>query len=214
VLWGEDRVLVGQGRHQNKPEHRVSDIESAPAVAAEESAEQAAWASAPSNWSGPRQVIQMDTIDLGNVYAFTAIETYTREGQVVLRPGLTSGDGAAALMSVMSYFGTCQVMQTDGGAKFEGEFAAALSQYAGRHRVARPYGKNEQAHIERFNRTVRHEYLSWSKYEVEQITELQPHVEQWLRSYHFVRASMAFEPMQTPMELLLASHHYGLSHLI
>ena len=163
--------------------------------------------------TGPRQVIQMDTIDFGDVYAFTAIDTHTREGQVVLRPGLTSGDGAIALKRVMSYFGRCQVMQTDGGSEFEGDFAAALSQYAGQHRVARPYRKNEQAHIERFNRTVRHECLGWIKYRAQQIPELQTHVEQWLHYYHFVRPSMAFEPMQTPMEFLLASGQYGLSHL-
>jgi hypothetical protein len=39
--------------------------------------------------SGPREVIQMDTIDLGEVFALTAIDIYTREGQVVLQPGLS-----------------------------------------------------------------------------------------------------------------------------
>ena len=163
--------------------------------------------------TGPRQVIQMDTIDFGDVYAFTAIDIYTRDSQVVLRPGLTSRDGASALDSVMGYFGRCQVMQTDGGAEFEGEFATAITQYAGRHRIARPYRKNEQAHIERFNRTFRHECLGWTKYRVKQIPELQSYVAQWLDYYHFVRPSMAFEPMQTPMEFLLELDDYGLSHL-
>lgn len=163
--------------------------------------------------TGPRQVIQMDTIDFGDVYAFTAIDTYTREGQVVLRPSLTSRDGALALKKVMSYFGGCQVIQTDGGSEFEGEFLATLPHYADRHRVARPYRKNEQAHIERFNRTVRHECLGWTKYQEKQISELQLHVKQWLDYYHFVRPSMAFEPMRTPMEFLLAFDESGLSHL-
>ena len=163
--------------------------------------------------TGPRQVIQMDTVDFGHVYAFTAIDTYTREGQVVLRPGLTSRDGAAALERVMRYFGQCEVVQTDGGAEFEGEFATALPQYAGRQRIARPYRKNEQAYIERFNRTVRQECLGWSKYRSRQIPELQAHIEEWLHYYHFVRPSMAFEPMRTPMEFLLALDEYGLSHL-
>jgi len=161
----------------------------------------------------PRQVIQMDTIDFGDVYAYTAIDTYTREGQVVLQPSLTARDGAAALRSVMSYFGRCQLIQTDGGSEFEGEFLAAIPQYAGRRRVARPYRKNEQAHIERFNLTVRQECLGWLKYRVEEIPELQSQVEQWLDYYHYVRPSMAFEPMRPPMEFVLALNENGLSHL-
>ena len=146
----------------------------------------------------------MDTIDFGEVYAFTAIDTYTREGQVVLRPGLTSRDGAAALETIMSYFGGCYLLQTDGGSEFEGAFLAALPQYAGRHRVARPYRKNEQAHIERFNRTVRHECLGWFRYRVKNIPELQADVDRWLDYYHQIRQSMAFEPMQPPMEFVLS----------
>lgn len=162
---------------------------------------------------GPRQVIQMDTVDFGGIYAYTAIDTYTREGQVVLRPTLTAGDGAAALCELMSYFGRCQLLQTDGGSEFEGEFLTMLPNYADRHRVARPYRKNEQAHIERFNRTVRHECLGWAKYREAQLAALQAHVEEWLDYYHFVRPSMAFEPMQTPMEFLNSRKESGLSHL-
>lgn len=161
----------------------------------------------------PRQVIQMDTIDFGKVYAYTAIDTYTREGQVVLRASQTARDGAVALEAVMAYFGRCQVLQTDGGSEFEGEFQTMLPRYAGRHRVARPYRKNEQAFIERFNRTVRQECLGWSKYRAKQIPELQSQVEKWLDYYHFVRPSMAFEPMRPPMEFALAKIYYGLSHL-
>ena len=152
----------------------------------------------------PREVIQMDTIDFGDVYAFTAIDTYTREGQVVLLPGLTAQDGAEALESLMNYYGGCQLLQTDGGSEFEGEFLALLPRYANRHRVARPYRKNEQAHIERFNRTVRHECLGWFKYKESELSELQLQVDTWLNYYHNIRPSMAFEPMQPPMEFVSA----------
>lgn len=163
--------------------------------------------------TGPRQVIQMDTIDFGAVYAFTALDIYTREGQVVLRSALTARDGAFALERLMRYFGRCQIIQTDGGSEFAGEFRTVLPLYAGRHRVARPYRKNEQAHIERFNRTVRHECLGWRKYRAKQIPELQALVDQWLDYYHHLRPSMAFKPMQPPMEFVLAQHQSGLSHL-
>lgn len=63
---------------------------------------------------GPREVIQMDTVDLGEVFAFTAIDTCTKEGQVVMRPSLTAEDGKAALQQIMQAFDHCQVIQTDG----------------------------------------------------------------------------------------------------
>lgn len=154
--------------------------------------------------SGPRQVIQMDTIDFGDVFAFTAVDIFTREAQVVLRPALTAKDGEAALKLFTTYFGHCQTIQTDGGSEFEAEFAQCVLTAADHHRVARPYKKNEQAFVERFNLTVRKECLGWEKYAPSQIFSLQGAVAGWLDYYHFVRPSMAFEPMHPP--LLLESH--------
>jgi len=156
----------------------------------------------------PRQVIQMDTIDFGQVYAFTAVDIHSREGQVVLRPGLTAQDGQSALVEVMAYFGRCQLLQTDGGSEFQGEFAQTVPTYAQAHRVARPYCRNEQAFIERFNRTVRQECLGWAKYQPQDIPALQLRIRHWLDYYHFVRPSMAFSPMRPP-----CSADDGLSHL-
>jgi transposase InsO family protein len=146
-----------------------------------------------------REVIQMDTVDFGGVFAFTAIDIFTREGQVVLRAGLKAEDGEAALKQFMAYFGRCQLIQTDGGSEFEKEFADLASTVADQHRVARPYKKNEQAFIERFNRTLRQECLGWEKYASHQILALQKELENWLDYYHFVRPSMAFDPMRPPL---------------
>lgn len=154
---------------------------------------------------GRRQVIQIDTIDFGAVYAYSAIDIHTREAQVVLRPTLTAKDGATALEALMGYFGWCHVIQTDGGSEFEADCADRVPAYAQRQRVARPYKKNEQAFIERFNRTVRQECLGWAKYTPDQIPTLQARLDQWLHYYHFIRPSMAFEPMRPPLD--------GLSHL-
>jgi transposase len=151
--------------------------------------------------SRPREVIQMDTIDFGEVFAFTAVDIFTREAQVVLRPGLTAKDGEAALKSFMAYFGHGQTIQTDGGSEFEAEFAQLVPTAADHHRVARPYKKNEQAFIERFNLTVRKECLGWEKYSPSQVFSLQGAVAVWLDYYHFVRPSMAFEPMRPPLSL-------------
>jgi transposase len=146
--------------------------------------------------SGPREVIQMDTIDFGQVFAFTAIDIHTREGQVVLQPGITAEHGRAALETLMAYFGHCQVIQTDGGSEFEAEFAQLVPTYAAQHRIARPYKKNEQAFIECFNLIVRKECLGWVKYPSALIPSLQNELQTWLDYYHFIRPSMAFTPMR------------------
>lgn len=50
----------------------------------------------------------MDTVDLGELYAYTAVDTYTREAQVVLLPGLSSQGGHEALDIAMAYFCSCE----------------------------------------------------------------------------------------------------------
>lgn len=108
--------------------------------------------------SAPRQVVQMDTIDFGKVFAFTAVDIFSREADVFLAGELTSGQGKAFLHQCMARRftpGQVRVLQTDGGPEFKGEFAQAVCGFCERHRLARPYKKNEQSYIESFNRTVR-----------------------------------------------------------
>lgn len=47
--------------------------------------------------SDARAVIPMDTVAFGHLFAFTGIDSYTKETEVALRPALTSQDGAAFL---------------------------------------------------------------------------------------------------------------------
>jgi transposase InsO family protein len=146
----------------------------------------------------PREVIQMDTVDFGGLYAYTAIDTYTREAQVVLLPGLTGKDGRQALEIVMSYFGSCEVLQTDGGKEFRGEFEQRVDSYAQRHRVSRPYRKNEQAFVESFHRSLRKECLGWWKYKPSEREELQNEVQEYLDYYHYERPHLGLG-MQPPL---------------
>ena len=150
---------------------------------------------------GPRDVIQMDTVDFGGVFAFTALDTFTREGLVVLRPGHTANDAEAALQVVNTRWGHCQTIQTDNGWEFKAEFSALAAVVCDHHRWARPYKKNEQAFIERFNLTLRSECLGWAKYASPDIPSLQRRVDNWLQYYHLVRPHMAFQPMRPPLSL-------------
>jgi transposase InsO family protein len=147
---------------------------------------------------GPREVIQMDTVDFGGLYAYTAIDTYTREAQVILLPSLTGEDGRKALDAVMAYFGSCKVLQTDGGREFMGEFEQGVGSYAQHHRVARPYRQNEQAFVESFHRTLRKECLGWWKYKPSDREQLQKDVQEYLDYYHYQRPHLGLG-MQPPL---------------
>lgn len=151
--------------------------------------------------SGPRAVIQMDTVAFGGVFAFTGIDIYTREAEVMLRPALTSEDGAAFLQAAMGhrFTGRVAVLQTDGGPEFKGTFAQQARAYCDRHRIARPYKKNEQAYIERFNRTLRKECLGWGTYHVEDLPRLIPEVHTFLDRYHYHRPHLGLVPMRPPL---------------
>ena len=142
--------------------------------------------------SMPREVIQMDSIDFGELYAFTAIDIFTREADILIATGLTADLGCQFLHQSMKrrFDGHVKLLQTDGGPEFKAAFESDAQMFCDRHRVARPYRKNEQSYIESFNRTVRKECLGWTKYKVSQLAECQSMAEVFLKRYHYHRPHM------------------------
>jgi transposase len=141
----------------------------------------------------PREVVQMDSLDFGEVFAFTGIDIYSKEADIRLSGELTAQEGYVFLQRSMArrFNGYVELIQTDGGPEFKEEFAARVLDYSARHRVARPYKKNEQSYIESFNRTVRKECLGWSKYKKSEIPFLQKEVEAYLDYYHYTRPHLS-----------------------
>jgi len=142
--------------------------------------------------SKPGEVVQMDTIDFGNIYAFTGVDIFSREADVLLAPELTSRYGEVFLdQSMGRRFGDyVDLIQTDGGHEFKDSFKKKVTIYCERHRIAHPYRKNEQSYIESFNRTVRKECLGWTKYQPNQLDHCQKLVEEFLNRYHYHRPHM------------------------
>lgn len=154
----------------------------------------------------PRQVVQMDTVNFGQVFAFTAIDIFSKESAVLLRPSLEAADGQAFLQACMPtcFDGFVQLIQTDGGPEFKGLFLQEVSLYCAWHRIARPYKKNEQSFVESFNRSLRKECLGWAKYRPAEIPKLTREVEQWLLYYHFQRPHLALgmrPPLPYPCDI-------------
>lgn len=150
--------------------------------------------------SKPREVIQMDTVDFGSIYAFTGIDIFTKEASVKLYPSLTAKDGLDFLnYSFTNQFNHTELLQADGGSEFKAEVRSNVFKFADRFRIARPYRKNEQAYIESFNRTVRKECLGWSKYQPDQIPKLTVIVNQFLDRYHYHRPHLGLN-LKPPLE--------------
>lgn len=149
----------------------------------------------------PREVVQMDTIDFGEIFAFTGIDIFTKEADILVAPALTASFGYQFLQQSMErrFNGFVYLIQTDGGSEFKEEFKTNVRSFCNRHRVARPYKKNEQSYIESFNRTVRKECLGWIKYQTHALPECRNMVESFLTRYHYHRPHMGLG-MRPPLE--------------
>ena len=142
--------------------------------------------------TAPRQVVQMDTVAFGQLFAFTAVDIHTREADILLAPALTAAHGCVFLEQAMTrrFGGHVTLIQTDGGSEFKEAFAQQVRHYCDRRRIARPYKKNEQAFIESFNRTIRKECLGWQKYTLADLTACTAATEAFLERYHYHRPHM------------------------
>ena len=149
----------------------------------------------------PRQVVQMDTIDFGDIFAFTSVDIFTREVDVRLAPSLEAKEGRHFLIQCMRrrFDRHVNIIQTDGGSEFKREFAQTAPVYCDRHRVSRPYKKNEQSYIESFNRTFRKECLGWGNFSVDDLDSCTKETEQFLYNYHYRRPHMGLN-MKTPIK--------------
>lgn len=150
----------------------------------------------------PREVVQMDTVDFGEVFAFTGVDIFVKDVAVKLYPTLTSLDGKDFLdHSFKNRFHHTDLLQADGGPEFKGEFKQSVFIYADRFRVARPYKKNEQSYIESFNRTLRKECLGWGKYKPNDIPAMEKDLKEYLLYYHTKRAHLSLS-LKTPNDIL------------
>jgi transposase len=146
--------------------------------------------------TAPRQVVQHDTVDFGGLFAFTAIDIFSKEPVVVMGIDLTAESGVKALKLQQAFFGHVDLHQSDEGPEFKKDFPAVC----GNHRYARPYKKNDQAYIENFNRSLRKECLGWGKYTKDDLETVQARVDEWLEFWTHERWHMGLPDMQTPAQ--------------
>ena len=154
-----------------------------------------------------RHVGQSDTVDLGDLFAYTTIDTFTREADVQVGESLAAAEGKRCLAKTAGVLGGFVIWQSDGGPEFKAECHDEILLHAKRHRYARAYKKNEQSFIESFNRTLRKQCVGHHKYRRADREVLEEQIRKFLDLYNNVQPHLSLS-MMSPSQF---SEH--LSHL-
>ena len=154
--------------------------------------------------SSPREVVEHDTVDLGGkknkVYAYTAIDIFTKEPSVIIASDLTMETGAKTFKAQKQFYGHVALHQSDNGSEFQSVFKDAVEATGSNHRYSRPYKKNEQSHIENFNKSLRNECFPGAEYNEQDIPKLQQMANAYTNHYIERRWHMGLPDMMTPKQ--------------
>jgi transposase InsO family protein len=159
----------------------------------------------------PGELVQMDTIHYvcpvtyKRRYVYTVIDLYTRmtyaEIHRHIRPSIAAGVIAHAQRAMSFSF---SLVQTDNGTEFSSYFEQQLQKQniSVRHtRLGRP---NDNAHIERFNRTIQEECLGSRISSKVANATLQTKINHYIEYYNTKRIHLGLE-LQTPVSMLQRS---------
>lgn len=150
--------------------------------------------------NAPREVVEHDTVDLGGgVYAYTAIDIFTKEPSVIIDTNLEMSTGATAFSRHHAFYGAVVLHQSDNGSEFQTAFREAVEAVA-EHRYSRPYKKNEQSHIENFNKSLRSECFPRGEYQQKDVEKLQKQADRYITHYIHRRWHMGLPEMMTPVQ--------------
>lgn len=114
----------------------------------------------------PGALVQVDTIHYVTTayhrfYVYAVIDTYSRLGYAEYQPRLTTGVTVGVVERAMKYFSfPIEVIQTDNGNEFGEYLHDALQRKRIRLRHSRVRRPNDNAHVERFIRTIQEECFS------------------------------------------------------
>ncbi len=156
----------------------------------------------------PGGLVETDTIHLYNPvtgrkrYIYTVIDLYTRMSYAEVHDKISPGTALNAVLNAQRYFGfKFRMVQSDNGAEFSSYFENGLirAQINVRHtRLRRP---NDNAHIERFNRTIQEECTGRYTLDSVSLESLNKKVARYIDFYNRDRIHSGIE-YRTPMEML------------
>jgi len=159
----------------------------------------------------PGGLVETDTIHYicpitkSRRYVYTVIDLHTRMAYAEVHNRILPGLAARVTLHARNEFGfDFAMVQTDNGPEFGRYFEQILraNNMPVRHtRLGRP---NDNAHIERFNRTIQEECLGSQITYKTTTKHIQTKIDNYLEYYNFKRVHLSLQ-MQTPAEMLQRS---------
>jgi len=161
----------------------------------------------------PRQINEVWSIDFmhdalssGTTFrTFNVLDDYNREGLgIEVDLSLPSQRIIRALDQIIEWRGKPKVIRCDNGSEMcSGQFQHWASRRGIRLLFIQPGKPTQNAYVERFNRTVRHEWLDMHLFE--SIAQAQETATQWLWRYNNERPNMALGGITPKQKLALAA---------
>jgi transposase InsO family protein len=149
----------------------------------------------------PGDLVQVDTIHLmtgekTRIYVFTLLDVYSRFAYAKATERIGAGAGLAFVKEAQRKAPFLfNHLQTDHGPEFSKYF---VRQVKIRHRHSRVRRPNDNAHLERFNRTIQEEFLDSLPRDVRVINRKLP---EYLRYYNSERLHLGID-LKTPLQLI------------
>lgn len=160
------------------------------------------------NAAAKGDLVQVDTIHLptseGRVYVFTILDVFSRwaYARAYKRATARTAKNFVALAQALASF-PFKVIQSDNGSEFGGWFTDHINSIHRHSRVRRP---NDNAHLERFNRTIQEECLDAIPKKVKDLNNAIP---KYLKYYNEKRLHFGLK-LRTPLQVLTAKCFQGI----
>ena len=157
--------------------------------------------------SKPGSLLEMDTVhirlsDGSKLYVYTIIDLFSRWAYAEMVENISTIQSVKFVMNMKKIIPfQVEMIQTDNGPEFQKMFKFRIYKLGLNHRHSRVRKSNDQAHIERFNRTIQEECLDRT---VQNLQYLRKALKEYLPYYNNERTHMGIN-YQTPSEVLRSS---------
>lgn len=157
--------------------------------------------------SRPGSLLEADTVhialpDGGRLYVYTVIDLYSRWAYAEVSARITTRRSAAFIARAQQAADfRFEMIQTDHGQEFSIWFTRALWRMRLKHRHSRVRQSNDNAHVERFNRTIQDECFTGI---IRSIPTFKAALKKYLPYYNGERLHMGID-YQTPAQMLQRS---------
>lgn len=159
----------------------------------------------------PGELVQTDTIHHidpctgKRLYYYTVIDLYTRMTHVILATKLSPGLAAKAVLEARQQWGfSITMVQADNGPEYGRYFEQRMSRSGITTRHSRLHRPNDNAHIERFNRTVQEECIGSYWRRSVPLLRQRERLSRYVDYYNNERIHLGIQ-LQTPISMLQRS---------